>query len=82
MLIMSMLTDADVPHQRTGKPHTNTVIDIETIYDDVVEVLPLDAVLLEAQLRLIHQEEFILGMVRSEFFYSALYINFINMSNF
>ncbi len=48
---MQQLTDADMSHQRTGKPHTNTVIDIETIDDDVVEVLPPDAVLLEAQLR-------------------------------
>ncbi|EFX66077.1 hypothetical protein DAPPUDRAFT_332530 [Daphnia pulex] len=55
-LQVQQLTDADVPHQRTGKPHTNTIIDIDTIDDDVVEVLPPDAVLLEAQLKWIHQE--------------------------
>ncbi|EFX66101.1 hypothetical protein DAPPUDRAFT_332532 [Daphnia pulex] len=61
-LQVQQLTDADVPNQRTGIPHTNNVINIDTIDDDVVKVNPPDAVLLEAQLRWIHQEGLILGM--------------------
>jgi hypothetical protein len=49
---------------RTGIPHTNKVIDIDTIDDDVVEVHQPDPVLMEAQLRWYHTEEFHIGMVR------------------
>jgi hypothetical protein len=55
------LTDADGPKQRISTPHTNNFIDIDTIDEDVVEESP-DAVLLNCQMKWMHQEVFILGM--------------------
>jgi hypothetical protein len=58
---VKQLTDADVLHQRTATPHI--FIDIDTIDKDIVEEQP-DAVLLNAQLKWMHHEGFIRGMVR------------------
>ncbi|EFX66102.1 hypothetical protein DAPPUDRAFT_263680 [Daphnia pulex] len=59
---VKQLTDADVPNQQTAIPHTNKVIDIDTIDDDVVEEHPPDPVLLEAQFRWFHTQGVNLGM--------------------